>query len=106
MLKYKNKDLPIKNITSSQLDFFENNGYYSGLAHNLVDHCAKCITHCKFVDSEGLEFSHPHVRIGNRGEYFQIFAKTNVYSGYSVSVYPECTNNYQTIKTTEPFVVT
>ena len=67
------------------------------------------LTECKFVDESGQDFSHPHVRMGNRGEYFQIFAKTNVYSGYSVSLFVKCTNSItQTISTHpfDPFVVT
>ena len=107
-LEFDGSTLEKEASTGGLYHFFQNK-WTANLPSMLWRHCVKMITECKFVDDQGRDFSHPHVRIGNRGENFGIFAKTNVYSGYSVELFLECTNSItQTINNYpgRPFVVT
>ena len=68
--------------------------------------CVNAFVSCSLLDASDKAFTYSGLFIGNRGDKFAIYAPTTVAAGDTISPYIKCVNEYQTITTSKPFVIT
>jgi hypothetical protein len=84
-------------------DWFQDATTYSDAW--FLEFCLYSVITCSLVDSLGAAFSHAHIRLGDRGEKWAIFA-SQVAEGYQTpEMFLTCYNGQQTITSTSPFTV-